>query len=131
MSKFINKYGPSGEKVFTEVDESFILDRIVSSIEQGQMTPVTAAAAVSDFYKTAMQKQLMATNYNLFGLDPAQAYNITIPKRTVLSITRDEGGKINLANPTSVENYLTRLVAARSVNEMINQGTLMDPNFFR
>lgn len=133
MAIFINTYGPEGkEPVFTSIDEKYILDRFTTSVQRGTMSAGDAAKAISDFYKFSIQGQAITTAYPLYGLIPATTYNIEIPTSGIMS---GRGaiqlpGKVNLADPKSVENYLTKNTASKITQENISkQGGLPPVDF--
>ena len=135
LAIFINQHGPnSKEPYFAKVDEQFIMQRFAHVVSAGTMSMPDAVKAVTDFYKIGTKDQLMTTQYNLFGLNsPQKTYQVQLGATTTGgpagggTAGRMVAGKVDLGDVAEVENYLTRLMALRFMEQqnmdMFGSGT--------
>ena len=135
LAIFINQHGPnSKEPYFAKVDEQFIMQRFAHVVSAGTMSMPDAVKAITDFYKIGTKDQLMTTQYNLFGLNsPQKTYQVQLGATTTGgpagggTAGRMVAGKVDLGDVAEVENYLTRLMALRFMEQqnmdMFGSGT--------
>jgi hypothetical protein len=110
LAIYLKQYGPGGtEPRISKVDEGYLLDRFGFAIANGKMPMPDAVKAVTDFYKTAVDKTLSLTTPNIFGMPaPSKTYAVNLADIAGLS------KPVDLGNPTEVEAALTRIVARRN-----------------
>lgn len=121
LAIFINTYGPNGkDPYFQKVDEQFLLQRFASSVANGTMPMPAASKAITEFYKTATQRQATLTHWPLFGMaTPEKTYQVKIPRSGLFTsgLNENPGGSIDMGNVADVENYLTKNVAQLALNK--------------
>lgn len=118
VSVFINKYGPAGtEPVFItpgSLDERKVLDRFTAAVAKGSMPPQQAIDAIHQFYTVGSESQAVRTKYVLFGLSKPLGYFVKVPKPGFFSGSDAQvGGTVDLWKRSSIEEYLTRNIAAQ------------------
>ena len=108
LAIWLRQYGPGGaEETMREVDEGRILQKFAQSVTESKMTPATAAAQISEFYRVATAKQAQATSYPMFGINkPSKTYQVQFN-----DLGKDLTG-VDLGDPAQVETAITRKIVA-------------------
>lgn len=103
----------SGDTV-TGAQQAQILDSIKWKILSKEVTAQKAAADIVAFYKAANQYNFEMNKQDLFGLQKIDRYQFSFK----------EAGRIDLFNPTEVNNALQRAARLETVRGMQNQNPL-------